>query len=386
MRGDRGFHHRHGYWNAFGGLGAWYGWNNAFWGGDWYDWGEGWGYWAGGAFWPFLYGDALTYVLWPDYYDEYYNPFFAADAYEALLASVLWPGPASQAEAAGDDVYGYAEYKKNPGGERRSHRTHYYVTGVGSAANAEEAGAAAREACGGLAPGVLYLPVDAIERAVRPNETQLTLFNDLRSASAQAENTLRASCPKEAPLTPVGRLDAAEKRLEATKQAVQTVRQPLTKLYDSLDAQQKGRFAEAASERRGAPPGATKDLGGLCKAETENFANPPLQRIEEAVKPTEAQKSAFEGLKTASNAAAQDLKNSCPAQTPQTTTARLDMVVARLDALIGALDKVKPALAEFYNSLNDEQKARFNLLPRGGQRPAALGKTSAAPVEFKRAN
>jgi hypothetical protein len=38
----------------------------------------------------------------------------------------------------------------------------------------------------------------------------------------------------------------------------------------------------------------------------------------------------------------------------------------RLDAMLKALDLVQPALAEFYNSLSDEQKARFNQL---GTRP-----------------
>ncbi len=34
----------------------------------------------------------------------------------------------------------------------------------------------------------------------------------------------------------------------------------------------------------------------------------------------------------------------------------------RLDAMLQALDVVQPALTQFYNSLSDEQKARFNQL------------------------
>jgi hypothetical protein len=34
----------------------------------------------------------------------------------------------------------------------------------------------------------------------------------------------------------------------------------------------------------------------------------------------------------------------------------------RLDAMLAGLDMVQPALAAFYNSLSDEQKARFNQL------------------------
>jgi len=41
-------------------------------------------------------------------------------------------------------------------------------------------------------------------------------------------------------------------------------------------------------------------------------------------------------------------------------------MVARLRAALRALDTVQPALERFYNSLSDEQKARFNQL---GTRP-----------------
>jgi hypothetical protein len=40
---------------------------------------------------------------------------------------------------------------------------------------------------------------------------------------------------------------------------------------------------------------------------------------------------------------------------------------ARLAAMVKALDTVQPAIAKFYNSLTDEQKARFDRLgPRQG--------------------
>jgi hypothetical protein len=41
----------------------------------------------------------------------------------------------------------------------------------------------------------------------------------------------------------------------------------------------------------------------------------------------------------------------------------------RLDATLGAVKTVGPALVKFYNSLSDEQKARFNSLLRSASRP-----------------
>ena len=202
---------------------------------------------------------------------------------------------------------------------------------------------------------------------MRPTEAQIALLNDLKSALTQADNVLRASCATEIPLTPVGRLDAMTKRIEAMKKAVQTIREPLAKFYDALDPRQKERFAAIGAARR-ATAGKAKELNGLCARQTENFATPPVQRIEETIKPTEQQRSAFDELKKVSTTAAKDLEASCPAETAKTVTERLDMVAKRLDALANALAMVKPALSDFYNSLNDEQKARFNVIGSGASK------------------
>jgi hypothetical protein len=47
-----------------------------------------------------------------------------------------------------------------------------------------------------------------------------------------------------------------------------------------------------------------------------------------------------------------------------TPTGRVEAMEKRLDATLGAVKTVPPALAKFYNSLSDEEKARFNSLIR----------------------
>jgi hypothetical protein len=54
---------------------------------------------------------------------------------------------------------------------------------------------------------------------------------------------------------------------------------------------------------------------------------------------------------------------------PQTPLDRFDAVAKRLNAMEEAMKTVAPALASFYDSLSDEQKARFNML--GPPRAAA---------------
>ena len=98
------------------------------------------------------------------------------------------------------------------------------------------------EACGGLAPGVTDLPIQRIERSVHPTGNQVTGLEHLKAASSQANDILKASCPGEIPLTPPGRLDAVEKRLDAMMQAVQVVRGPLDDFYNSLTDEQRRNF------------------------------------------------------------------------------------------------------------------------------------------------
>jgi hypothetical protein len=65
----------------------------------------------------------------------------------------------------------------------------------------------------------------------------------LRSAAlSKAKETVAASCPKAAPLTPIGRLDAVQQRLDAMIQAVQIVRSPAGQFYGSLSDDQRQRF------------------------------------------------------------------------------------------------------------------------------------------------
>src|SRR5262245_9576027 len=83
---------------------------------------------------------------------------------------------------------------------------------------------------------------------------------------------------------------------------------------------------------------------------------------------TPAQRPTLDELKDASVKAAEGLKVNCPTYQTLTPTGRVDTMEKRLDATLGAAKTVQPALAKFYNSLSDEQKARFNSM-RSASRP-----------------
>jgi hypothetical protein len=84
--------------------------------------------------------------------------------------------------------------------------------------------------------------VDRISSAVKPDDKQRQSLNALRDAAGKADDAVLASCPKEAPLTPTGRLDAVKARLQAMANAVDIVKQPLQDLCASLSDEQKAKF------------------------------------------------------------------------------------------------------------------------------------------------
>ena len=82
------------------------------------------------------------------------------------------------------------------------------------------------------------------------------------------------------------------------------------------------------------------------------------------MRPTETQGAALDKLDEAIQKAVDALRQACPNTIPQTPVGRLDVMQKRLEAMIDAATTVRPALEEFYASLNDEQKAKFNRLGR----------------------
>ena len=201
-------------------------------------------------------------------------------------------------------------------------------------------------------------------------------LDELNDASSKASNVLSASCPSEPPLTPLARLDAVETRLEAMRKAIQIVRPPFASLYDSLSDEQRRRLdAIGAEENRHGRATAAADTSGadtlasLCGSQAESFTKLPVQRIEEVVKPTGPQQTALDQLNQVSAKAADELRASCPAQTGETPTTRLDAMNNRLDAMVQAVKTLRPTLGTFYASLSDEQKAQFNSMGQQNATP-----------------
>ena len=204
------------------------------------------------------------------------------------------------------------------------------------------------------------LPIDQIRQTVHPTADQEAGLDDLSAASSQASEVIKSSCPSSVPITPVRRLDAAEQRVDATIKGIQVVRSPFERFYQALNDEQRRQFNAMDGSTKGAH--SAGNMAGVCSQQAGSFIDLPVQRIEQVIQPTAQQQSAFDNLKKATQNASDKLQSSCPSAVPLSPVARLDTVEARLEAMADAIKSVRPALENFYGSLNDEQKARFNMM------------------------
>jgi hypothetical protein len=301
--------------------------------------------WFGSVFWPTAYDDVFDYVFWPAEYDDY---GFWAYAYGDVLDSAFF-APDTEDISEGD---GYVVRGGRARGARRHTREASRSGGVGDVCRVD--------------PGLTRWPVDEIAQVVEPSPDQQHLLDALKAASERAAQVLQSACPTRPPSTPLGRLDAMGKRLDAMLQALDVVRPALAKFYDSLNDEQKARFNEMGRQQAANQNDANaKNEARVCGGQGPGvLSDQAIARIEGEVRLNDRQKVDLDALRDASAKAADALRNACQSQTPITPVARLDAMGKRIQAMLDAINTVRPALAKFYDSLSDEQKAHFNIMAR----------------------
>jgi hypothetical protein len=88
----------------------------------------------------------------------------------------------------------------------------------------------------------------------------------------------------------------------------------------------------------------------------------PFAEIERQLDLDREQQGLLDDLRAAAGKAVAIFRATCPVDNayPLTPPGRLRAMTARLQATLDAVDTVQPPLERFYDSLSDEQKARFN--------------------------
>jgi hypothetical protein len=306
---------------------------------------------VGPVFWPYAYDDFVDYTFsgygydtfWPTAFDDVYTGIYGGYAPELYAETGTASG---NAQASGD--------------ERRSRRGRSRTAALNT--GAVPTGGA--QICTGETQGLTDFPIQRIAEQVQPDQNQQPLLDELKTATQQAVEILRSACPTDLPTTPTGRMAAMRARVETMLRAVQLVRPALEKFYASLSDEQKERFnqLDAASLRTAPAARQEPDIPHACSGRVARAGDVPIARIEGRLHLSDAQEAALRELKEASAKAADILAQNCQADRPLTPTDRLVAMEQRLSAMLQAIDTVQPALAKFYNSLSDGQKAQLNRL------------------------
>ncbi len=331
------------------------GWHNGL------DGGRGWwrhrngGYgWVGPLYWPFAYDDMYDYAMWGDNYDDLFWGYGYDDIYVSLFAPYAY-----------DDLTGYLPEHASaaPG-----------TTGAAPPVSATPGAEVSQLAqmCGEDSHDIAGLPIDQFQQAIQPTEAQRAALDDLANASLNAAQDIKAACPTDIALTAPSRLAAMQQRIEAVITAVATVQPALEKFYGLLSDEQKARLTALGNDQN-QTQAADKPVGLLaksCGTAQPGMTEWPTAEIDQAVRPTEAQLASLTALQNASAKAADMLKAACLTDDPLTPPARLAAVGKRLDIMLQAVKTVYSALNDFYGSLSDEQKARFEAI--GPQRTSQL--------------
>ena len=312
--------------------------------------------WAGPVFYPYAYSDIFEYTFWPYAYDDGYWAYVYDDFVDSIFFVEAAPIPTTPMTAPRR-----AATAATPPAPRRR-----------GPAPAPRSGPVA-QVCSDPGKGITSWPFQQIEQAVRPNAEQRKLLDDVKRAAAEAAETFKASCDTNFPLTPPGRLAAMTSRLDATLQAVRIVRPALEAFYNSLSDEQKARFTaigpdDIGKDRARAARSGQQQDAKACAGEKAGLTNLPIERIEDAVRPTQQQQGALDRLDQATTQAVGILMNACPDVVPLTPPGRLEAMEKRLEAMVQAGKTVQPAMEEFYASLSNEQKARFNTLGQQAER------------------
>ncbi len=340
------------------------GWHDGRDGGNgWWRHGNG-GYgWVGPLYWPFAYYDMYDYSMWGYGYDDSFWGYGYGDIYAGIFAPYGY-----------DDLTGYLpQYASSNPSETTP------AAGAVPAASDQ-----LTQMCGADSRDIAGLPIDKFEQAIQPTDEQRAALDDLANASVKAAQDIKAACPTDIALTAPTRLAAMQKRIEVMITAVQTVQPPLEKFYGLLSDEQKARLTALGNDQRQSKTtGQTSgSLAQTCSAAPPGVMEWPTAQIDQTVRPTDAQRASLVALQNATTQAADLLKASCLTSDPLTPPARLAAVGKRLDSMLQAVKMVSSALNDFYGTLSDEQKARFEAI--GPQRTTQLEALEVAPTNARR--
>ena len=218
--------------------------------------------------------------------------------------------------------------------------------------------------CGEDVSDIAAMPLDLFRDAIHPTEEQAAALDDLALAVTKATQDIKIACPAEMALTAPGRMAAMQRRIEAMIAAVEIVQSAMDKFYGLLNDEQKAKVNALANAARQGPPGSGLTLAAQnCGPSQLSGMELPAAEIDKAVHLTDPERTSLVALQNTDTQAAADLlKASCGAEPAITPPGRLAAVHKRLDVMLASVKTVHTALNDFYGTMSDEQKAKFEAI------------------------
>ena len=109
-----------------------------------------------------------------------------------------------------------------------------------------------------------------------------------------------------------------------------------------------------------------------CREQAADLKEMPLDFVGQAVQLHDEQGSQLEQVRSAGRAAAEALDANCPKDLGAQLTKKIAVLDDALQVMVDSLKSLHPALASFYNSLGDEQKAKLVALTLSSEQLSAL--------------
>jgi len=304
------------------------------------------------TFWPDAAADLADYVLLPSG-----NSRFWTHGYDSIV----------EAAFAGSDAADQGGARARAAAPRLSD------------AGAPNTPVASADLCGATSASADQ-SIEKIDRAVEPNSSQRDALEELRGALARAIERIATSCPAAMPVSLAQRLKAIQDRIWAMHDALLTIRLPFERFYDVLGEEQRQRLRGeapppadvAANATEGRGHGTADGRGEICVEPSAGVADWMMRAIERAA-PGEQQRGGVEAMRMQSAAMARLVAASCPSDPRPDAMGRVAAATDRLDVMLFAVMSVSPMLQQFYDSLDDRQKAGLARALRQARRSGAIG-------------
>jgi hypothetical protein len=107
-----------------------------------------------------------------------------------------------------------------------------------------------------------------------------------------------------------------------------------------------------------------------CGEQAAELRKLPLDAVARSLPLRDNQRDALEQVRSSAMDAAQTLAAMCPGRIPAELSAKLDTLAEALKAVTDSLGGLRPAIEQFYGSLDDEQKGWLLVMSATGARPA----------------